>query len=44
MEKILLEEKKLIWDGQNTRITNFDLANQFVGRDRRKGWDLSKFF
>ena len=32
--------KKLLWDGQNTRITNFDLANQFVGRNRRKGWQL----
>jgi len=32
--------KKLLWDGENTRITNFDLANKFVGRVRRPGWDL----
>ena len=32
--------KKLLWDGENTRITNFDLANKFVGRVRRLGWDL----
>ena len=31
---------KLLWDGENTRITNFDLANKFVGRVRRPGWDL----
>ena len=38
--KNFIGRKKLIWDGENTRITNFDLANQFVSRDRRKGWDL----
>ena len=38
--KDFIGRKKLIWDGKNTRITNFDLANQFVGRDRREGWDL----
>ena len=32
--------KKLFWDGKNAAITNFDLANQFVSRDRRTGWDL----
>jgi hypothetical protein len=32
--------KKLLWDGENTRITNFEPANQFVGRKRRKGWEL----
>ena len=32
--------KKLLWDGENTRITNFESANQFVGRIRRKDWDL----
>ena len=32
--------KKLFWDSKNTTITNFDLANQFVGRHRRKGWNL----
>jgi len=26
------------WDGENMRITNFELANQFVKREYRKGW------
>ncbi len=26
------------WDGANMRITNFELANQFVKRAYRKGW------
>lgn len=32
--------KKLTWDGSSMKITNFDEANQFVGRDNRKGWEL----
>lgn len=32
--------KKLLWDGSNMKITNFDEANQFVKRDYRKGWSL----
>lgn len=32
--------KKLLWDGQNMRITNFDEANQFVKREYRQGWSL----
>jgi hypothetical protein len=32
--------KKLLWDGDNMRITNFDEANQFVGRIRRSGWEF----
>ncbi len=32
--------KKLLWDGKNMRITNFDEANQFVGREYRQGWQL----
>jgi hypothetical protein len=32
--------KKLLWDGQNTKITNFEDANQFVGRKYRDGWKL----
>ena len=32
--------KKLLWDGENMKITNFDEANQFVGRIRRQGWEL----
>lgn len=32
--------KKLLWDGANMKITNFDPANQFVKREYRKGWSL----
>ena len=32
--------KKLIWDGQNMSITNFELANQFVKREFRSGWEM----
>lgn len=32
--------KKLLWDGNNMRITNFDPANQFVRREYRDGWTL----
>jgi len=31
---------KLLWDGQNMKITNFDDANQFVKRTYRDGWSL----
>jgi hypothetical protein len=31
---------KLLWDGPNMRITNFDDANQFVRRSYRNGWSL----
>ncbi len=31
---------KLLWDGPNMKITNFDEANQFVKRTYRKGWKL----
>ncbi|MBC7902836.1 MAG: Gfo/Idh/MocA family oxidoreductase [Gemmatimonadaceae bacterium] len=30
--------KKLLWDGEAMRITNFDTANQFVRRKYREGW------
>ena len=30
--------KKLLWDGENMKITNLEEANQFVGRDYREGW------
>ncbi len=30
--------KKLLWDGKNTQITNFDPANAFVSREYRTGW------
>jgi hypothetical protein len=32
--------KKLLWDGQNMKITNIEEANQFVGREYREGWKL----
>lgn len=32
--------KKLLWDGENTRITNLEEANQFVGRTYRKGFEM----
>lgn len=32
--------KKLLWDGVNMKITNFDAANQFVKRNYREGWTL----
>ena len=32
--------KKLLWDGENTRITNLEEANQFVGRTYREGWKV----
>jgi hypothetical protein len=32
--------KKLLWDGDNMKITNFDEANQFVRRNYREGWNL----
>ena len=38
--KDFIGRKKLLWDGKNKKITNFNLANQFVGRKRRPGWDL----
>jgi predicted dehydrogenase len=33
--------KKLLWDGGNMKITNFDEANQFVSRKYRGNWKLS---
>ena len=32
--------KKLLWDGENMKITNLEDANQFVTRGYRKGWEL----
>lgn len=32
--------KKLLWDGESMKITNFEEANQFVGRTYRKGWEV----
>ncbi|MFC7444985.1 Putative NADH-dependent dehydrogenase [Mesoflavibacter sp. HG96] len=33
--------KKLLWDGNNMKITNFEAANQFVKREYRDGWSLN---
>ena len=32
--------KKLLWNGEEMRITNLEEANQFVTRDYRKGWEV----
>ncbi|MEA5258681.1 Gfo/Idh/MocA family oxidoreductase [Arcicella aquatica] len=32
---------KLIWNGGDMKITNFDDANQFVGREYREGWKIA---
>jgi predicted dehydrogenase len=32
--------KKLLWNGEEMKITNFDVANQFVKREYRQGWHL----
>ncbi|NVK49898.1 MAG: gfo/Idh/MocA family oxidoreductase, partial [Cyclobacteriaceae bacterium] len=32
--------KKLLWDGENMRITNLEEANQFVGRQYRQGFEV----
>ena len=33
--------KKLFWNGEQMRITNFEEANQFVKRTYREGWKLA---
>ncbi|PCJ92875.1 MAG: dehydrogenase [Flavobacteriaceae bacterium] len=32
--------RKLLWDGDNMQVTNYDKANEWVKRDYRKGWEL----
>lgn len=32
--------KKLLWNGEQMKITNFNEANQFVKREYREGWTL----
>lgn len=32
--------RKLFWDGDNMKITNYDKANEWVTRDYRDGWEL----
>jgi hypothetical protein len=34
--------KKLLWDAQNMKVTNYEPANQYVKREYRKGWELPK--
>jgi hypothetical protein len=31
---------KLLWDGENMKVTNFEMANAFVKREYRGGWKL----
>ncbi len=31
---------KMLWDNENTRVTNFDEANQYVKRQYREGWTI----
>ncbi|MEM9142666.1 MAG: Gfo/Idh/MocA family oxidoreductase [Bacteroidota bacterium] len=39
-KKEFFARKKLLWDGENMRITNLEEANQFVGRTYREGWTV----
>ncbi|MGF1635814.1 MAG: Gfo/Idh/MocA family oxidoreductase [Cyclobacteriaceae bacterium] len=32
--------KKLLWDGKNMKITNYEPANAYVKREYRSGWSL----
>jgi hypothetical protein len=32
---------KLLWDGPNMKITNFEVANEFVSKTYRKGFELN---
>ena len=32
--------RKMTWDGENMKITNFTEANKFVGRNYREGWEI----
>ena len=34
------DEKKLLWDGENMKITNLEAANQFVSREYRDGFGV----
>ena len=38
---IIPGRRKLKWDGENMKITNYDKANEWVTREYRKGWELS---
>ena len=32
--------RKLHWDGENMKVTNYDKANEWVTRNYRKGWEV----
>ena len=32
--------RKILWDGENMRVTNYDKANDWVKGNYRKGWEL----
>ena len=38
--KEFFARKKLLWDGDNMKITNLEAANQFVTRDYRQGFEV----
>lgn len=33
--------RKILWDGDNMKVTNWDMANEWVKGSYRKGWELS---
>jgi hypothetical protein len=37
---IRVPNKRLLWDGDNMRVTNDDTANLFISREYRQGWTL----
>ena len=38
--KEFFARKKLLWDGDNMKITNLEAANQFVTRKYREGFQV----
>ena len=38
--KEFFARKKLLWDGDNMKITNIEAANQFVTREYREGFKV----
>ena len=38
--KRIFARKKLLWDGDNMKITNLEAANQFVTRKYREGFEV----
>ena len=34
--------RKILWDGENMRVTNYEKANEWVRGTYRKGWELSR--